>query len=73
MWASSSAPTIRCLRARCLQQRPHRRAAAGGWRPYRDYIGSNLEVMKVDGPDLECIHTAAGSFQAPELDATARF
>jgi hypothetical protein len=29
--------------------------------------------MKVDGPDLECIHTAAGSFQAPELDATARF
>jgi hypothetical protein len=36
-----------------------------GWQPYRDYIGSNLELMKVDSPDLKVIHTAAGSFQAP--------
>jgi TolB protein len=36
-----------------------------GWRPYRDYIGSNLEVMRVDSPDRKVLYTAPGSFQAP--------
>ena len=44
-----------------------------GWRPYRDYIGSNLEVMKVDSPDLKVIHTAAGSFQAPNWMRDGKF
>ena len=36
-----------------------------GWRPYRDYIGSNLEVMKIGSPALKVLYTAPGSFQAP--------
>jgi Tol biopolymer transport system component len=36
-----------------------------GWRPYRDYIGSNLEVMRVDSPDRKVLYTEPGSFQAP--------
>jgi tricorn protease-like protein len=44
-----------------------------GWQPYRDYIGSNLEVMKVDSPDLKVIHTAAGSFQAPNWTRDGKF
>jgi Tol biopolymer transport system component len=36
-----------------------------GWRPYRDYIGSNLEVMRVDSPDRMVVHTDSGSIQAP--------
>jgi TolB protein len=36
-----------------------------GWRPYRDYIGSNLEVMRVDSPDRTVVHTDSGSIQAP--------
>lgn len=44
-----------------------------GWQPYRDYIGSNLEVMKVESPDLKVIHTAAGSFQAPNWTRDGKF
>lgn len=44
-----------------------------GWRPYRDYIGSNLEVMKVDRPELTVIHTAPGSFQAPNWTRDGKF
>jgi TolB protein len=36
-----------------------------GWRPYRDYIGSNLEVMRLDSPDRRVLYTEPGSFQAP--------
>lgn len=36
-----------------------------GWRPYRDYIGSNLELMRIGSPDLKVLYTAPGSFQAP--------
>jgi len=36
-----------------------------GWRPYRDYIGSNLEVMHVNSPDRMVVHTDPGSIQAP--------
>ena len=36
-----------------------------GWRPYRDYIGSNLEVMSVDDPSRTVLYTEPGSFQAP--------
>ena len=38
---------------------------AEGWRPYRDYIGSNLELMDVSKPDLKVLYTEPGSFQAP--------
>ncbi len=36
-----------------------------GWRPYRDYIGSNLEVMRIDSPDRKVLYTTPGSIQAP--------
>jgi hypothetical protein len=36
-----------------------------GWRPYRDYIGSNLEVMRIDSPDRTVLYTEPGSIQAP--------
>jgi TolB protein len=36
-----------------------------GWRPYRDYIGSNLEVMTVGDPGRRVLYTEPGSFQAP--------
>jgi TolB protein len=32
-----------------------------GWRPYRDYIGSNLEVMRIDSSDRKVLHTDPGS------------
>ena len=38
---------------------------AAGWRPYRDYIGSNLEVMRIDSPDRKVLYTTPGSIQAP--------
>jgi TolB protein len=36
-----------------------------GWTPYRDYIGSNLETMKIGSPDVKVLHTDSGSIQAP--------
>src|SRR6476659_4609465 len=33
-----------------------------GWQPYRDYIGSNLEVMKIGSHALKVLYTAPGSF-----------
>ena len=36
-----------------------------GWRPYRDYIGSNLEVMSVTDAARKVLYTEPGSFQAP--------
>jgi TolB protein len=33
--------------------------------PYRDYLGSNLEILDVDSGDLKTIHRAPGSIQAP--------
>ncbi len=36
-----------------------------GWRPYRDYIGSNLEVMTVATGARTVLHTSPISLQAP--------
>jgi Tol biopolymer transport system component len=38
---------------------------AEAWQPYRDYIGSNMEVLRLDSPTLKVIYTSPGSFQAP--------
>jgi Tol biopolymer transport system component len=38
---------------------------AKGWRPYTDYIGSNLEVMDVFTGHRKVLHTASNSLQAP--------
>src|SRR5690606_22303396 len=43
-----------------------------GWRPYRDYIGSNLEVMTVaDGARL-VVYTTPDSLQAPNWTVDGR-
>jgi TolB protein len=36
-----------------------------GWVPYRDYIGSNLEIMTVEGGDRKVLLTSPISLQAP--------
>jgi len=36
-----------------------------GYTPYRDYIGSNLEVMDVFSGQRKILHTASNSLQAP--------
>jgi TolB protein len=36
-----------------------------GWVPYRDYIGSNLEVMTVETGERRVLHTSPISIQAP--------
>jgi Tol biopolymer transport system component len=36
-----------------------------GWTPYRDYIGSNLEVMDVATGARTVVHTSPISIQAP--------
>ena len=36
-----------------------------GWRPYRDYIGSNLEIMPVATGHRKVLHTSPISLQAP--------
>lgn len=36
-----------------------------GWVPYRDYIGSNLEVMDVESGHRTVVHTSPVSLQAP--------
>jgi hypothetical protein len=36
-----------------------------GWTPYRDYIGSNLEVMDIATGQRTVLHTETGSIQAP--------
>jgi Tol biopolymer transport system component len=44
-----------------------------GWRPYRDYIGSNLEVMTIADGARRVLHTSPISLQAPNwtLDGKA--
>jgi TolB protein len=44
-----------------------------GWKPYRDYIGSNLELMRLDSPDLKVLYTSPGSFQAPNWTLDGKF
>lgn len=39
--------------------------APSNFRPYRDYIGSRLEVMDVDTGHRRVLHTEPGSIQAP--------
>ncbi len=39
--------------------------AAADFRPYRDYIGSNLEVMDIATGHRKILHTAPNSLQAP--------
>jgi TolB protein len=36
-----------------------------GWVPYRDYIGSNLEVLSLDTGERKVLHTSPISLQAP--------
>jgi TolB protein len=36
-----------------------------GWVPYRDYIGSNLEVVSIDTGDRTIVHSSPVSLQAP--------
>jgi TolB protein len=36
-----------------------------GWRPYRDYIGSNLELLDVASGERTVVHTSPISIQAP--------
>jgi TolB protein len=43
-----------------------------GWQPYRDYIGSHLEVMTVDDGRRTVLHTAPDSFQAPNWTTDGR-
>ena len=39
--------------------------AASGFRPYRDYIGSHLEVMEIETGHRRILHTVDDSLQAP--------
>ncbi|WP_462221896.1 TolB family protein [Ferruginibacter sp.] len=39
--------------------------AAGNFRPYRDYIGSHIEVMEVATGHRKILHSAPNSLQAP--------
>ncbi|MCF3651528.1 TolB family protein [Synoicihabitans lomoniglobus] len=39
--------------------------AASDFRPYRDYIGSTLEILDVFSGELTAIHSSAESFEAP--------
>ena len=39
--------------------------AASDFRPYRDYVGSRLEIMNVDTGHRRILHMETGSFQAP--------
>ena len=41
------------------------RPAAPDFRPYRDYIGSHLEILNVHTGKLELLHTSAEPFEAP--------
>ena len=61
----------RGLGARRLQQRAHRRAPARrAGRPYRDYIGSNLEVMTIERrPHRWCCTPRPDLDPGAELDA----
>jgi Tol biopolymer transport system component len=43
-----------------------------GWVPYRDYIGSNLEVVSIDGGRRTVLHTSPGSLQAPNWTPDGR-
>jgi Tol biopolymer transport system component len=43
-----------------------------GWVPYRDYIGSNLEIVTVPAGERKVVHTAPGSFQAPNWTTDGR-
>jgi Tol biopolymer transport system component len=41
------------------------RPAPANFRPYRDYIGSRLEILDVETGDRRVVHTDDGSIQAP--------
>ncbi len=38
---------------------------ADGWVPYRDFIGSRLEILEIDTGHRRVVHRSAGSLQAP--------
>ena len=42
------------------------------WVPYRDYIGSNLEIMTVETGDRTVLHTSPISLQAPNWTTDGR-
>jgi TolB protein len=43
-----------------------------GWRPYRDYIGSQLEIMDIKTGHRKILHTAPNSLQAPNWTKDGR-
>jgi sugar lactone lactonase YvrE len=46
--------------------------APSDFRPYRDYIGSRLEVVDVDTGHRRVLHTESSSFQAPNWTADGK-
>jgi len=48
------------------------RPAPDNFVPYRDYIGSDLEIMDVSSGQRSIIHTASDSFQAPNWTKDGR-
>ncbi|HEX5652507.1 MAG TPA: biopolymer transporter TolR [Chitinophagaceae bacterium] len=47
--------------------------APAGFRPYRDYIGSNLEIMDVQTGKRKILHRAPNSLQAPNWTHDGQF
>lgn len=48
------------------------RPAAEGFVPYRDYIGSRLEILEVDSGRRQVIHASADPFEAPNWTPDGR-
>jgi len=44
-----------------------------GWVPYKDYIGSNLEIMDVKTGARKILHTATNSLQAPNWSSDGKY
>jgi len=44
-----------------------------GWVPYKDYIGSNLEIMEVKTGLRKILHTATNSLQAPNWSLDGKY
>ncbi|MCA9193378.1 MAG: TolB family protein [Planctomycetales bacterium] len=48
------------------------RPAASDFRPYRDYIGSHLEILDVSSGRRKIVHTVSDSLQAPNWTKTGQ-
>jgi len=49
------------------------RPAPAGFIPYRDYIGSHLEIMDIETGNRKILHSAPNSLQAPNWTKDGRF